>query len=216
MKYYGGKWARNCHPDDLWVTYFTSSKIVNKYIEQNGDPDVIQIRKIFGENQTACYSWETRVLNKLDVRSREDYLNKHNNDGRVPTCWESQEFRLKRSKCSSESNKKRILEGTHPFAGVLGTANAIKRNKTMVENGTHHFLGSKFQQDRVARGVHQFSGEKGSLFAKERNSKLLSEGRHHSQIDMICDVCNLKVKGPSGLSSHKRHKHPSLVTMKIL
>jgi len=47
--YYGVRFAKGCHPNDLWNLYKTSSKHVKKMIEENGNPDIIQIRKIFEE-----------------------------------------------------------------------------------------------------------------------------------------------------------------------
>jgi hypothetical protein len=43
--YYGVRYAKNCNPLDLWVSYFTSSKRVAHYREKFGEPDIIQIRK---------------------------------------------------------------------------------------------------------------------------------------------------------------------------
>ena len=56
--YYGSRFAlksnclyeTGCHPDDLFVTYFTSSKYVKNFIKLNGNPDIIQIRKTFPSN----------------------------------------------------------------------------------------------------------------------------------------------------------------------
>ena len=45
--YYGVRISKNCNPSDLWVTYFTSSKYVAETVKTHGDPDVVQIRKIF-------------------------------------------------------------------------------------------------------------------------------------------------------------------------
>ena len=45
--YYGVRYAKNCHPSDLWTKYFTSSKYVKQFREENGEPDIIEIRKTF-------------------------------------------------------------------------------------------------------------------------------------------------------------------------
>jgi hypothetical protein len=80
MKYYGVRYARNCHPDDLWTIYFTSSSYVADYISKHGAPDIIQIRKRFyGPNRvTESKRYEHRVLCRLNVAYRTDYLNKSN------------------------------------------------------------------------------------------------------------------------------------------
>lgn len=78
MKYYGVRYAKDCHPSDLFVTYFTSSVYVKDYIKEHGLPDIIEIRKVFtGENRvTLAREWEHDVLKRIRVTIREDYLNK--------------------------------------------------------------------------------------------------------------------------------------------
>lgn len=80
--YYGVRYAKKsnclyetgCHPNDLWVTYFTSSKIVKRYILEQGDPDIIKIRKIFLTEEDAV-KWERNVLRKMNVVKDKRWLN---------------------------------------------------------------------------------------------------------------------------------------------
>lgn len=76
--YYGIRFAKNCQPEDLWTTYFTSSKYVKQFRKQNGEPDIIQIRKIFDSKEKAIL-WEHKVLKRLNVISNEKWLNKTDN-----------------------------------------------------------------------------------------------------------------------------------------
>ena len=64
--YYGVRYSKKCHPSDLWVNYFTSSKYVDEFRKKNGEPDIIQIRKIFTNGEQAI-KWEEKVLKKLKV-----------------------------------------------------------------------------------------------------------------------------------------------------
>lgn len=74
-KYYGVRYAKNCHPSDLWTTYFTSSTKIKKLIEQDGvDAFTAIVRKTF-ENSTSAILWETRVLTKLNIPYNDEYLN---------------------------------------------------------------------------------------------------------------------------------------------
>lgn len=45
--YYGVRFAKNCHPNELWKTYFTSSKHVISFRNTFGEPDIINVRKTF-------------------------------------------------------------------------------------------------------------------------------------------------------------------------
>ena len=74
--YYGVRYGSGCHPSDLWKTYFTSSKKVKEHRELFGEPDVIQARKVFTRSEDAR-SWETRVLQRMKVVKREDFLNEN-------------------------------------------------------------------------------------------------------------------------------------------
>lgn len=76
--YYGVSYSKNCHPNDLWNIYFTSSKYVKLFREKYGEPDVIEIRKTFN-NVDSARLWESKVLTRLNVLKNEKWLNKTNN-----------------------------------------------------------------------------------------------------------------------------------------
>jgi len=75
--YYGVEYSNSkkiANPKNLWTIYFTSSNIVKKFREEYGEPDVIQIRKIFTkgnrkERQIKASLWEHKVLSKIDITS---------------------------------------------------------------------------------------------------------------------------------------------------
>ena len=69
---YGIKKIPCANPNNLWTTYFTSSNLVKYYCKTYGDPNIIQIRKIFcigsiEERLEASINWEKRVLSKIDI-----------------------------------------------------------------------------------------------------------------------------------------------------
>lgn len=73
--YYGVRWARGCHPGELWKKYKTSSKVVKAYTKIHGDPDIIQVRKTF-TNSNDAVEWEEKVLTRLNVSNNTKWLNK--------------------------------------------------------------------------------------------------------------------------------------------
>ena len=75
--YYGVRYAKGCHPDELWKSYFTSSKHVARFSKKHGAPNIIEIRKIFNEPAKAL-KWEQKVLQRLNVEQRKDFLNAKN------------------------------------------------------------------------------------------------------------------------------------------
>lgn len=72
--YYGSRYGKGCHPTDFWQKYFTSSKRVAQIRLEHGDPDLIQIRKTFKTPEEAML-WEKRVLRRMKVKGRKDFLN---------------------------------------------------------------------------------------------------------------------------------------------
>lgn len=76
--YYGLRFSKNCNPSELFKTYFTSSKHVKNYIKENGQPDVIQIRKTF-ESARDAQLWEHKVLKRLKVVNDKKWLNRTDN-----------------------------------------------------------------------------------------------------------------------------------------
>ncbi len=79
--YYGAEFSNNkrkvANPKNLWTIYFTSSKYVRQMREKYGEPDIVQVRKIFKSAEQA-HTWESKVLTKMDAASDDRFLNLHN------------------------------------------------------------------------------------------------------------------------------------------
>jgi hypothetical protein len=78
MYYYGVRYAVNCNSEELWKTYFTSSKHVVDFRVKNGEPDIIEIRKTF-DNATDAKFWETKVLRRIKANINPRFINKTTN-----------------------------------------------------------------------------------------------------------------------------------------
>jgi hypothetical protein len=116
IRYYGVRYAENCHPDEFWKDdgYKTSSGYVDKFVKIHGDPDIVEIRKIFSgdDRNNKAVIWECRVLTKINAANRPDYLNKHNGNGRAsmadPTVRKAHKARMEsdevRQRCKDSSN----------------------------------------------------------------------------------------------------------------
>ncbi len=75
--YYGVKYGKDAHPQNFWKTYFSSSDIVAKFIKNNGQPNVIELRKIFGNDPVKAVKWEATVLRRMNVPNNKKFLNGH-------------------------------------------------------------------------------------------------------------------------------------------
>jgi len=73
--YYGVRYANDAHPESLWKTYFSSSKIVKKLIEEYGsDSFFVKVRKIFKTKEKA-FKCEQKILTKFDVLNNVNWIN---------------------------------------------------------------------------------------------------------------------------------------------
>lgn len=81
ISYYGVRYAQDCNPSDLWNPYKTSSHHVKEFIKENGEPTVIQVRKVFA-NAVLAQEWEHRVLKRMKVVGNGQWLNR--NDRMAP------------------------------------------------------------------------------------------------------------------------------------
>ena len=81
--YYGVQYGISCDPGNLWKTYFTSSDSVKDFRSKYGEPDLVEVRKVF-ENVEDAKAWELKVLQRLKVVLREDFLNQNASPGPPP------------------------------------------------------------------------------------------------------------------------------------
>lgn len=72
--YYGVKYAKGCHPSDLWKSYFTSSKYVKDYRASHGEPQIVEVRSVF-QDVTSARTHEYTVLRRLNVTQSTLWLN---------------------------------------------------------------------------------------------------------------------------------------------
>ena len=113
--YYGVRYAKNCSPGDFWVKYFTSSPAVSAMRLLFGEPDIKQIRKVFSNRENAR-QWESRVLKRMKVVIREDFLNKNDSpappiNNRVMSIETKEKIGSKhRGKPKSEEHKQKIRD----------------------------------------------------------------------------------------------------------
>ena len=115
--YYGVQYSKRANPNNLWSTYFTSSKYVRDARLEYGEPDVVQVRKIFLDRNSARL-WEHQVLKRLNVRKNKKWLNKSDNlhhysdSPRIP--WNKGKPMSDEQKCKlSELNMGKTLSVEH-------------------------------------------------------------------------------------------------------
>lgn len=78
QKYYGVRYAKNCHPTTLWKSYFTSSTTIHKLINTHGiDAFTCEIRKLFTTAKDAVL-YEHKFLTKINAAANPYWFNNSN------------------------------------------------------------------------------------------------------------------------------------------
>lgn len=155
-RYYGVRYAKACHPSDLWNPYKTSSKYVMSFIEEYGEPDVVEVRKVFSSIDSAR-QWEQNVLRRLGVTHRDDYLNKTDNISICPIA-------------SSDAKKRYWDQYTSDERSAIVAPSRLKISKDVRKSSASAAgkasMAKLSKEDRIARGKHA---------AKIVNAKMTSE-----------------------------------------
>lgn len=168
LRYYGVKFAKKCSPDDLWVTYFSTSKLVKQLIKDYGaDSFVVTVRRTFATAEEAL-RWEHKVLRRLNAAESEHWLNRHNggNKFRGPLTHSPEtiaKFSAKlRGRVFSEQHHRRLCEGVKR-SWIKRKAQGKVHTPELARKGT------ATRRARIAAGeINPYSEERN---AKMRESK---------------------------------------------
>jgi len=144
--YYGVRFKIGCGPSDLWTSYFTSSKYVKDFRFKFGEPDIIQIRKVF-ESIDEARNWEHKVLRRIKVATRQDFLNKTDNK-----CWPDNRG-LKRSE-EFKKHLSRLFKGkklTEEHKRKIAIGNSGKRPASFGAAVSAGMVGVKYSKDTIEK-----------------------------------------------------------------
>lgn len=213
--YYGSEYgyrSKIANPSNLWTTYFTSSKYVRKFIQANGNPDIIEIRKICLTDKETIF-WEYRVLRKLKVKNNIKWLNK--NEGKAPVGIEwSEDQKKKRSDQVSGKNNPMFGKKHTDETKILISK---KSGKISIKNGMYGKQHTTLSKNKMSKNHHHLKtmlGKSHSIHTKEKMSKshnpkvFTYNHPTHGQINatmrqMISLYPELKLSGLKALSSNK-------------
>jgi hypothetical protein len=184
--YYGCRYAAGCNPLDFWVKYTTSSKKVKELIKRYGkDSFTFEIRKTFRDIDE-CRVWESKVLRRLKVVSRSDFINMADN---ISISIEAANRGRRNWKCTQ-----RVLE----HAAQMG-ANNKGRTHTNATNNLKGHPGNKHSLGRV---------DSGETRQKKSNARKGKPGNATSnqQPKCSCTVCHIQLTS-STIKRHHAYHH---------
>ena len=166
--YYGVKFKKGCHPNDFWIKYFTSSKKVKGLIRRYGKKSFqFEIRKTFKTPQEAI-KWESKVLKRMKVIYRKDFLNLTDNKSIDPDFLSKVRKGRKHSK---ETIQKMIINNTgknHPMYGKK-LSKETKLKLRLINLGKKHSKKSIRKMSLVKMGKNNaMYGRKHTKETKEK------------------------------------------------
>jgi hypothetical protein len=158
-RYYGVRYAKNCHPDDLWVTYFSSSKIIQSLDKNDFD---CEIRRTFTTPEKAI-EWESKVILRLKLWKDPNWLNKS---------WRGKLFRYgphtdeTKAKCGAR-NKGRTLTPEHRAkVGRKGPKHLSEQGKNNIAESNRLRGQSQFSRKKIS------DARKGKPMSEETKKKI--------------------------------------------
>jgi hypothetical protein len=185
--YYGRRTAPGCSPKEFWVSYFTSSKYVKKYIEEHGQPDIMQIRKTFNDIKE-CENWEHRFLLKTNAPMNKFSLNrsyataKMNSTGMAPAKNYLTSERL--GLISLDDPRWKTGEIVGVFKDIKNEKiKKLKENTVQAKDLTGKFLGNVHKTDprwKTGEIVHIRQGE-----TQDQKSRIKNKLSNQNRITII-------------------------------
>ena len=178
--YYGVRYKKGCHPNDLWTKYFTSSKKVKGLIKKYGKKSFIfEIRKTFKTFQEAI-NWENKILKRMKVIYRDDFLNLTNNKSIDPNYLskirKGKNNTFYGKKHSKETIKKMRIASTgknNPMYGKKRTEEV--KQKLRIAN-----LGKKHSKETIKKMRLASLGKNNPMYGK-KGKKAPMYGKTHSK-----------------------------------
>jgi len=156
--YYGSKVAKDSDPEQLWKSYFTSSKIISDLIQKFGkDCFEYEVRKIFdsddvNENVSKAKRLEHRVLKRFNVRQNKEWLNESTNTfGTYYARYKTEEHKKKLGKKGDENVAKRPEVREKISQSKIGKNLSEETKKKMSESRmgiTSWNAGKKYTEDQ--------------------------------------------------------------------
>jgi hypothetical protein len=194
--YYGVRYAKKCHPDDLMVSYFTSSAKVTRMIDLYGLPDITQIRKLFKTVESARL-WEHQVLRRMKVTKSEKWLNQTDNKSIAPQVGKLNHMYGKTGKLSprygmthsnetkriiSEKSKNRVfpLDFSNKMRKIVTGRKHLDSTKLLISQKLTGRIFSDNHKKNISLNHDDRSGNNNTFFGKthsEESKRKMKESR---------------------------------------
>ena len=215
--YVGCRTAKGCHPSDLGVRYFTSSRLVSSIYRTNPSRFIAKIL-VSSTDSNYIVKVESTILKSRKAKDIEDSYNMWNSDGKFNASKAAQS--TVELKVGVHNRTKEQLFRDAQKGGRLG-GKVTKDRKTgifartleeMQKAGRHLGLTQPLE-------IKKANGVKSGNFCKanklgihaQTKEEQIAMGKRVSAMKRMCDTCGL-ISAPSNIFQHQRASGHSGVT----
>ena len=163
--YYGVRYKDTATLESVGTSYFSSSKYVKKFIEENGKPDVIEIRRVF-KDKISAKTWEEKVIRRLKAIENPVWLNMGNNNAfRGVTCNADVRQSISKSRTGQSFG---VMYNNGVINKFFKPADIVPqgwvKGKILSEKNINHI--KKLNSEILTKEKRQIAGEKTSVKLK--------------------------------------------------
>ena len=212
--YYGSRCAKGCHPDEFWISYFTSSKLVHEMIEKYGKNSFeFEIRATFPNCPRDAQDWERKVLRRMSVCGRQDFLNKHNGCVPVLSGWKNPFF----GKKHSEETRQKMRKQKRKSSARKKISNELREKLSLARKGKSyvHLYGEEksnvikrklsrcgIDNPMFGRSRPEIAGDLNPSKSDDVKEKLRSSKLERDLEKILCNVCERSFDVANFTKSH--------------
>lgn len=199
--YVGARTAKNCKPEDLGISYFTSSRVVSVLFKEN--PERFSKKILVVGDEEYVIKVESSVLKFRDARNDENSYNMHNSDGIFnprKTGKIIAERNQKLGKAIFSQTKQQRIEAGRKGGLAAGYKNGKKQGKLNATNGVLIKARDAINRENLA----ELNGARFKNRTFEERSKL---GKLASRKNWVCEVCGMAGNAGTISIHQKKSKH---------
>lgn len=194
--YCGCQYGNKCHPNNFWVTYFTSSRIIKTILEVEG-LDSFEVLEIIPRPLNDAIEYESALLQSVDAAHSDKWFN---------VCNGHKLFRNNGSP-SKETREKLSKAGMGENNGFFGKTHTpeVRARMSAAKKGKAGVKHAEETKERIASSmIGKMAGEKNPMFGKIQTEETKNKLKDSWKLRPIltCTKCGKEGRGGTMYKNH--------------